>query len=379
MGRQPKISLAEIESLYGESAIEPLNYHSALINIASSKIMLEQLGGSVKLCTPIDTLSSTNWADISNYISSNLNLFLKNTSAKVTLGLSVYGINISSQKINSTSLELKRIIKNKLGIAVRIVPNSGSYLSSAQVIHNKLNKENSIELVFCISKNKTIIAKTIKVQDIYAYSSRDQKRPARDSKVGMLPPKLAQIIVNLATGQNKPKILLDPFCGTGVILQEAYLSGLEPYGTDIDERMVRYSNENISWLLGTTNNFKINQADATEHKWDSFDVLASETYLGQPFSTEPNQIKLNKVIQDVNTILKKFLKNLTLQTKPGLRICIAIPTWFTKNGIKHLPIIDQLSYLGYTQMSFVYAKKSDLIYHRENQIVGRELLVLIRK
>lgn len=379
LGRQPKISLAELESLFGASNFELLNNQSVEVNIPSSKIKLEQLGGSIKLCALINTLPSTNWTDITNYISSNLSQFINNSSGKVTLGLSVYGTTISSQKINSTNLVLKKIIKERFGVPVRVVPNSNSYLNSAQIIHNKLVKENGVELVICISKNKATIARTIQIQDIYAYSKRDQKRPARDSKVGMLPPKLAQILVNLAIGQNLPSILLDPFCGTGVVLQEAYLRGLTPYGTDIDDRMVSYSTQNINWLLNATNSFKINQADATNFKWDKFDTIASETYLGRPFSTEPNTTKLNIVIQDVNTILKKFLKNLATQTTPGFRLCLAVPAWFTKNGIKHLPIIDQLSYLGYTQMSFVNAKNSDLIYHRQNQIVGRELLVLIRK
>src|SRR5438132_1608433 len=88
---------------------------------------------------------------------------------------------------------------------------------------------------FC--KLLTILAQTVKVQDIAAYAQRDQARPKRYAKVGMLPPKLAQIIINLAVGRlpdnqlasicdipageqiPRPHLeltLLDPFCGTGV-------------------------------------------------------------------------------------------------------------------------------------------------------------------
>ena len=85
------------------------------------------------------------------------------------------------------------------------------------------------------------------MQDIESYTKRDRERPKRDAKVGMLPPKLAQIIINLAAGQlpeeklqnicdiplGEPiprrllgQTVLDPFCGTGVILQEASADGL---------------------------------------------------------------------------------------------------------------------------------------------------------
>ncbi len=119
-------------------------------------------------------------------------------------------------------------------------------------------------------------------------------------------------------------------------------------------------------------------ADACNFQWQNFNSLACETYLGRPFSTEPRPDKLIEVIRAVDVIHKKFLKNLSKQINPGFRLCIAVPAWFTKNGIKHLPVLDQLAQLGYTRTSFVHAKNNQLIYHRDNQIVGRELIVLTK-
>ena len=107
--------------------------------------------------------------------------------------------------------------------------------------------------------------------------------------------------------------------------------------------------------------------------------MAGETYLGRPFSTEPKGEILQEVISDVDTIHRKFLKNLAKQTAPGLRACIAVPAWKTKNGFKHLKVLDSLEELGYTRLVFKHVRNQDLIYHRENQIVGRELVVLERK
>ena len=48
----------------------------------------------------------------------------------------------------------------------------------------------------------------------------------------MLPPKLAQIIVSLS-GTQPGQTVLDPFCGTGVVLQEALIMGAIVYGFDL--------------------------------------------------------------------------------------------------------------------------------------------------
>ncbi|MGZ6005705.1 MAG: TRM11 family SAM-dependent methyltransferase, partial [Candidatus Saccharimonadales bacterium] len=230
--------------------------------------------------------------------------------------------------------------------------------------------------------------------DIEAYAQRDHGRPKRDAKVGMLPPKLAQIIINLASGTALApgcgpahpidKTILDPFCGTGVILQEALLMGYRTVGTDLEPRMIEYSQANLEWLLqkyaiAAKSNYLLNAGDATHVDWpERFDTVATEVYLGQPFSSLPAPAKLEQVIQDVNTITKKFLINLAKQSKPGFRLCLAVPAWQTSRNFKHLPLIDVLTDMGYNRMSFVHAGGDDLIYHREGQIVGRELIVLTR-
>jgi tRNA (guanine10-N2)-dimethyltransferase len=220
------------------------------------------------------------------------------------------------------------------------------------------------------------------IQDIDAYAARDQARPKRDARVGMLPPKLAQIIINLA---NPPagSAVLDPFCGTGVVLQEALLMGFDAYGTDIDERMIDYSRENLDWLATRQpldeRTYLLETGDATSFEWQDFDAAACETYLGRPFSALPAPDVLEEVMRDVDVIHKKFLKNIAKQTKPGFRMCVAVPAWKTRNGFRHLKTLDSLEEMGYTRQGFVHASNDSLVYHRENQIVARELVTLIRK
>lgn len=62
------------------------------------------------------------------------------------------------------------------------------------------------------------------------------------------PPKVAQMMINLA-GPDRHKILLDPFCGSGTILQEAALLNFQKiYGSDQNSQAVKDSQVNLDWL-----------------------------------------------------------------------------------------------------------------------------------
>jgi tRNA G10 N-methylase Trm11 len=293
----------------------------------------------------------------------------------------------------SLELNIKRMAKQELGRSVRFIPNKDKALNSAQVIHNNLLDKNGLELIIVGEKTRAIVAKTIKIQNIADYSERDYGRPKRDPRVGMLPPKLAQIMVNLTAGndnevdKDNPPMILDPFCGTGVVLQEALLMGYKAYGTDIDERMVNYSRTNINeWLSNRIRRpfsapATIEIGDATIYKWHQpFELVVSETYLGRALVSLPPEDKLIDIQRTCNTIIEKFLINLSKQVPSGFLACLALPAWRKPNGsLLRLPLIDRINDLGYNSVSFEYANNAPLIYSRETQIVAREILLLKRK
>jgi len=382
LGRQPALGLAELESLYGAKNVHPIGQNAVLLDIASANVDFRRLGGSIKLAKLLTILDTTEWGQIEKYLMMSV---VPHTQylpeGKMNLGLSAYGIAVQPARMNATALSLKKVIK-ATGRPVRVVPNKTPDLSSAQVLHNDLTTERSWELLFIRDGKKTYLAQTTDVQNINAYAARDQKRPKRDARVGMLPPKLAQIIINLANPAAKSTVL-DPFCGTGVVLQEALLMGCNTYGTDLEPRMVEYSDVNLRWLAEKfrvdSPSVKLAQGDATNYQWESFDAIACETYLGRPFSALPAVQILREVMSDVDKIHKKFLQNVARQTKPGFKMCIAVPAWKTDHGFTHLKTLDNLGELGYTRSVFTHVDSKDLIYHRPEQIVARELVILTRK
>ena len=390
LGRQPALGLAELESLYGSENVTPL-VSAAIVNVDPKVVVFYRLGGSVKLAKVLTELPYTDFSKLANYIRKNLPAHLQYLpEGKVKFGLSCFGLKTNVAEINRTTLGIKKVIK-AAGKSVRVVPNKELALGSAQVIHNQLTSPVGMELLLVASEGKTILAQTVAEQDIEAYAARDHGRPKRDSKVGMLPPKLAQIIINLAVGSDDavPGTLdteiLDPFCGTGVVLQEALLMGYNPVGSDLDPRMVKYTVDNIHWLdhekIATFARDPIVEvADATKHTWTpSPTYIACETYLGRPFSSQPDIKVLQEVMQDVNLIHKRFLQNITRQLGLGQRLCLAVPAWRIGSSFKHLKVLDNLEELGYNRIEFVHARREDLIYHREGQVVARELVVLVRK
>ncbi len=379
LGRQPKIGIAELESLYGAKAIRPVGGQAVIVNRQIEDIAFTRLGGSIKLCKLLNVLDSTDWPELEAYLAEMIPEHLQYVpEGKFKLGLSVYGLKVGPRTINATGLRLKKIIK-AAGRSVRIIPNKAPELNSAQVLHNQLTSPLGWELVFVRDGSTTILGLTAAEQDIAGYAGRDQNRPKRDAKVGMLPPKLAQILINL-TNPAAGATVLDPFCGTGVVLQEAAIMGFEIYGTDIEQKMVDYSMENLKWLHsthGVTITGTIEQGDATLHKWQPpLDSVASETFLGKPLASLPPAALLHQIRKDCDDLHQRFLANLGDQLPRGARLCLAVPAWRQKSGFLHLTTLDHLKELGYTRQSFIHAKAEDLVYHRPDQVVARELVLL---
>lgn len=430
LGRQPEISLAELAAVFGADCVNRISQQFA--EVQTSQFDITTLGGTIK-CAEIITelpVSRTDKASLlaaSRFITQHYQAKWAHSPHKITLGLSAYNLNVTARDIQKTGLILKSSLK-KSGTSLRLIPNDQPSLSTATAHNNKLgDSPYKVELLLVkTTDRRLIIAESRGVQNITAYTRRDRHRPKRDAFVGMLPPKLAQIMLNLAlgagslTGQkscgnsvtrsasslsdksmvlrtalpdaldleetagSRPVVtILDPFCGTGTVLQEALLAGYDVVGTDLSQKMVDYTTENLSWLQSTFTAssrpighiIDIHQADATTHRWPDSQHLAAvvcETYLGQPFSAPPAPQKLAEVAGNCNHIITGFLANIRLQLAPNTPLCIAVPAWYDASGqAAHLPLIKNLQQLGYYQLNH-----TPLIYRRPDQIVARELLVL---
>lgn len=382
LGRQPELSLAEIKALYN---VEPIAFipasneprhplpATAVFDFAKDAPSpdLSRLGGTIKLArelegSPIDYLRSL-------------------PEGKIVLGISDYSVQARGAFARETAMKFKKKLARSTHRNVRVVNPSDycPYIPSATAHHNHLSeKPTHVELIRFADRlgDEDDWFVSLGTQNITAYARRDRARPARDAKVGMLPPKLAQILINFCGPLPKGARLLDPFCGTGVLLQEATLMGYIPYGTDLSERMANYTRKNLSWL-GKGESFVVEVADATTATWQPpIDAVACETYLGPPMSTPPSDIKLKESKHECHKIILGFLKNLAPQIKSNTPVVLATPAWLRENGqYSSLNILDEIKNMGYNVIKYNNTGKAPLLYHREGQVVAREIIVLRKK
>lgn len=377
LGRQPEISYAELLSLYPNKVVR-LNEHCAQID--DDNVNLDRLGGSIKLGVHLGVLPAVPAQDLAKHICSTdlADTIASSGEGKISFGISLYGLTLSKGQHESLGLELKKSLK-QLGRSARYIASKGQ-LTAAQITHNKLLDKGADIWIVKTTKGY-VLASTVAVQDIAAYGERDHGRPARSAKVGMLPPKLAQMMINLAA----PKVgarILDPFCGTGVILQEASLLGFKSYGTDIEAKLIEMSNTNDIWLQQQhqTSPWDLEIGDATNHRWTGeIDAVVTEGYLGPALSKAPSSKELDHIKAEATKLTVDFLTNLAPQIKAGTAVCITLPCWKIGKTFSRVEILDQIDALGYTLKEFLPVTYEHLLYVRADQIVGRQITVLTRQ
>lgn len=373
LGTHPALSRAELEC----NQEEMITYTDkvAIFKGAPSP----HLGGASKIAEVIEVLDTTDKDQITNYLGDSLLDTLDLPAKKLSLGISIYGPRIDTYK--QTVFELKkRARKSPYHIKPRIVLGKGQALSSAQVLHNHLQQpDKGCEIIVACSKDATYIGRTVWIQDIASYSKRDMERPVRDMDVGMLPPKLAQIMVNLSPGSH----IYDPFCGTGVVLQEALLMGKDASGSDISSEMVEATQKNLAWMsdnFNTASPSSLQVADARDVAIPpNTDAIVTEGYLGPIQHGKASKEELEKLARESGALMKETLQNLYRQLPAGAHLCIALPAWSFKKEIILPPLVDTIEQLGYNRVRLNSATDKELLYMRSSQYVGRQLILLEKK
>ena len=233
LGQSPDLAKEELKAVLSSKndQIELIGPDFVLANTnKESKDLINILGGTIKIARynqSLDKLSNLDvflWYDI---LEKNLKPDKKNN-----FGFSLYN-DSNDKSIQKIAFELKKLLKeNKY--KSRLVTSQDAILSSVVVSKNKLIGN---ELLIIKHENKYMLALTEAVQDFVRYGWRDMKRPHRDDKSGMLPPKVAQMMVNLA-GNNKDKNILDPFCGSGSTCVACKKMERDFIGIELEEKWV---------------------------------------------------------------------------------------------------------------------------------------------
>ncbi|MEF8879825.1 MAG: THUMP domain-containing protein [Candidatus Thermoplasmatota archaeon] len=121
-----------------------------------------------------------------------------------------------------------------------------------------------------------------------------------------LHPIIARVLVNLS-GVRKDEFLLDPFCGTGGILIEAGLIGVNVVGSDVERKMVEGCRDTLDFY--GIENYKVFHADIGDIKnfVDDVDAVVTDFPYGKATTTvgEPLERLYRRSFDSIEEALKR--------------------------------------------------------------------------
>jgi len=387
LGNNPALSLAEILAV-----LKPKYYHllerdflvmEVDIEIDAPKL-IKRMGGVIKIGEIKDEIKESNFQKKSLESSFKIALLKSKSvgSGKFNFGISDYSRHFNIQKLG---LKLKNEFK-KRQISSRFVTSREENLTSVVVEQNKLIKK-GIEIILVSFNGKVLVGETLAVQPFKSLSYRDFGRPARDDKSGMLPPKLAQAMINLAELQDNEGLLLDPFCGSGTILTEAMLMDYRNlFGLDSSFKAIQDSRRNVDWIKEQyeVQNTKVklvvkNVLDLSKFiKVNSVSVIVTEPYLGP----QRGKIEFDLVIKELEELYSKALTECYKVLIPGARMVMVWPVFygnkFINPDISKFIKIELLPerMLKKEEIKKFISPRGSIIYGRQGQKVFREIIVL---
>jgi len=393
LGSHPPLSTAELFSVLPDIKKPILSDKMITFDSTSWDAfnLMNTLGGTVKLGEIIYNAHS---AELTPALLADL-IAPSKASAEgrrsLDFGLTVYGSKSTQKKFFKLPIQLKKELKAK-GYSVRWVTGKGGEpLSPAAVAKCGLTDNPNADLCLMVNENTVLIGKTTEVQDADAWSIRDFDRPRRDSKNGMLPPKLARMMVNLAQTPDGG-VLLDPFCGSGTILMEAAIGTniAQIIGSDIDKKQIQDTEANNNWLVKEkfitakdAKRFRIFTSDIKEiQKFispKSIDSIVTEGYLGPPLHGTESQKTLSANASQIHDLWVDSLVELKPLLKTNSKLVIITPEYSNTNGHSAVMLDADLNNLGYKKENpdlSVLNIESTLSYFRDNQFVKRNILIL---
>lgn len=385
LGTNPALSAAEllaVLALKKPRLLAPDFLIADLPEEIEAPSLIRHLGGTVKIGRLTSSLPVKAEAGLLNELISLVQARqAASGEGKFNFGISDYGLKNFNKK--DLGLKLKKHF-SEAGVSARFVISREKTLSSVVVEQNRLLKR-GIEIILAMDRDTILIGETLAVQPFKDLSLRDYGRPARDDRSGMLPPKLAQIMINLARRGGPAGVLVDPFCGSGTILSEAMLMGYtEIFGSDISPKAVEDSRTNCEWVRelykieGVRLKIMVRNALSLSSyiKPASADAIVTEPFLGP----QRGRIDFQAVSANLEKLYSGALVEFNRVLKPGGRVVMVWPSFYGQRpispdhpGLRIVPILDT-ELLADPRLKMT--DRQTIIYGRPGQKVYREIVCL---
>ncbi len=383
LGRKKDLCFAELITVLGKDKLVERNLDTAVfeLKIPNYQGLQDRFGGTVKIVKIWTDLPLTDCrADkLEQHIKPHLEEIFTDHKGKVNFAVSTLSFNNPKEINIKQILNFSKIILKSLGLNSRFV-NKNFENTKPSTIYKARVLEKGIDINIIKGNDKIFLGETVAIQNIDSYSMRDFDKPKRDARVGMMPPKLAQIMINL--GGAGSKTIYDPFCGTGTTLIEGLLMGKDVVGSDIDQRLTDYSAENLKWTVEkfqTKNTNRLFTKDARflikEDLPDRIDTVVTEGYLSEPVSRLPAPEIRQKVFRELANLHLNWLIAIHRITPKTCKVVMCVAA-FRKNNDKYHPEYELLPRFDELAHEAGYKIMNSYMYDRPDQIVVREIMVL---
>ena len=197
---------------------------------------------------------------------------------------------------------------------------------------------------------------TVYVPEAEEFRARSTERPFVSPGIS-LSSRLARLLVNVA-GVSRGQVLLDPFCGSGTILGEALLRGVNCIGIDRNHGSVERTKKNLAWFLSQDRNessrapsFSVRTGDATNLRrtlGDDMlvDAIVSEPILMPRLSSAPTLERARKLVKHASFTYSEALYEMSGVLRRGGRIVLVTPSLRTVEGKEVSVTFDELGEAG---------------------------------
>jgi len=177
---------------------------------------------------------------------------------------------------------------------------------------------------------------TVWVPDSASMRERGTRKPTPHSDISMSP-RLARVLLNLS-GLRKGQTVLDPFCGSGTILAEAFVLSMRCLGLDAKINRVRDARENLGWLVGSVKDkgydIRVGDARALPHilQRSKVDAVVTEPLLLPRIEARPKTSTATDLINHAGEVYGDALASMVEVLRPGGRIVVVVPVIQTMDG-----------------------------------------------
>jgi tRNA G10 N-methylase Trm11 len=364
-GKNWRLSLAELvsflEARKARFRVSSFSKEFFVVEIEEEKggWGIVDLGGFIKIGDVTATLSTESIrkaflqknreakAQISKVIASSglIDDLLKTVSEKTVFGVSVY---CAERSLRPVSRSIQRFVGSTVKRGLAGYGKKSKFMGFSkerkqpQLSHIEVLKknmvENKAEVLFCVGKEQTFVATTIAVHNPFEFQKRDVEKPVQ-RKIFAISPRLARIMINLAAC-TEGKVLLDPFCGVGTILQEALLAKAKAFGVDINSWCVEAARRNMEWLKTEYSlenaEYRVLQGDvrrlSQKMGWEQVDCIATEPDLGPALRQVPTTSYAMRIAGKLEPLYYGLLEEAYKVLKSDGRLVLVSPYIKTRSG-----------------------------------------------